>query len=75
MTRYTDLRNKKHKKYSQYIEVYGEDMISEALAKPVIIHYANKIKPWDKPHSWLAKYWWQYAKQTSFPFFLEDFFM
>lgn len=68
MTTYYDITNPDGQKYSQYVEIYGENSIKEALKDPVIIHYADKIKPWDKSNSWLAKYWWKYAKDAPFPF-------
>ena len=74
MTPYTGLLDKTCQKYAQYIEVYGEDVMLEALDKPVIIHYADKIKPWDKPSSWLANHWWEYAKEAPFPFQRRRFF-
>lgn len=66
MTKYPQLVNKNHKDYMFLKEVYGESNIENALKSPVIIHYADKIKPWDKMNSWLAKIWWEYAKQSPF---------
>lgn len=71
MTKYFDITNPDGQKYSQYVEIYGENSIKEALKDPVIIHYADKIKPWDKSNSWLAKYWWKYAKDAPFPFWFK----
>ena len=68
VTTYKNIYNSNSNNYRKYVEIYGENNIKEALKNPVIIHYADKIKPWDKSNSWLAKYWWQYAKNAPFPF-------
>ncbi len=46
--------------------IYGETQIEKAIEDPVIIHYADKIKPWNDKRVWLAAYWWEYAKLTPF---------
>lgn len=43
---------------------------NEAISDPTIIHYADKIKPWDDKSSWLAAHYWKYAKKT--PFYIEE---
>ena len=46
-----------------YIQIFGEAAIAEALRAPVIIHYADKIKPWADSTVPYSKYWWKYVKQ------------
>lgn len=38
----------------------------EAIKYPLIIHYADKIKPWDDKTSWLAAHYWEYAEKSPF---------
>ena len=38
----------------------------EAIKCPLIIHYADKIKPWDDKTSWLAAHYWEYAEKSPF---------
>lgn len=68
MTKYPQLTDKTHKDYCLLKEVFGEDNIEEALKSPVIIHYADRVKPWKNSRSWLAFKWWEYAKKS--PFFI-----
>ena len=49
-------------------EIYGDNNIQEALTNPIIIHYADKIKPWNNKRAWLSGYWWKYANKTNFFF-------
>lgn len=65
MTKY-DFANIPKEQQKIYNYVYGKNNIKEALEKPVIIHYADKIKPWYKKRSRFAKYWWKYAKKSPF---------
>lgn len=44
---------------------YSETEIQEALKTPVIIHYADRIKPWDSKKILFSKYWWESAKRTN----------
>ena len=37
-----------------------------AMHNPFIIHYADKIKPWDDKNCSLASYWWKNAKETPY---------
>jgi lipopolysaccharide biosynthesis glycosyltransferase len=39
--------------------------MEEALKSPVIIHYADKAKPWNS-EVWLGEYWLKYAKRTPY---------
>lgn len=38
----------------------------EAIKYPLIIHYADKIKPWGDKTSWLAAHYWEYAEKSPF---------
>ena len=44
----------------------------EARRNPLIIHYADKVKPWDRPESLWAERWWRYARLS--PFYEECLF-
>ena len=44
-------------------KVYDIDEIKEARHNPIIIHFADRIKPWSDKASLLANYWWQYYYQ------------
>lgn len=65
MTKYFPL-NETNKNFEKIKNVYTEKSIQEALQNPIIIHYADKIKPWNEPDSELAKYWWETAKESPF---------
>ena len=69
MTKYFpfDLTNPTYS-FEDFKQVYGEFEINEALSNPVIIHYADKIKPWNNVNSPLANEWWSYAKKSKFYF-------
>lgn len=51
----------------EYANVY-----LEAVKKPVIVHYANKIKPWDNPNMAYARYWWEAVLLSCWDLFAED---
>lgn len=42
-------------------ELFDEKEIKEARENPVIIHYADKIKPWNSLSVYMGAYWWKYA--------------
>ena len=39
---------------------YSRDEFLEAIEKPIIIHYANKSKPWKKIKVEFSEIWWDY---------------
>ena len=39
-------------------DVYDINEVNEAIKNPVIIHYADRIKPWDDREVFWAEYWW-----------------
>lgn len=45
-------------------ELFTERDINDAINNPVIIHYADKIKPWQNPEMFMAKYWWKLAAKN-----------
>lgn len=67
MTKYPDLAEKSDKIYKKYSEIWNKKQIDEAVDAPVIIHYANPEKPWNRK-VWLDSYWWEYAKKSPFNF-------
>lgn len=54
--------------YKKYIEkkIYTQTEIDTAIKNPLIIHYANKIKPWNDKNVFWGNIWWKYAKMTPF---------
>lgn len=45
-------------------KIYSSEEIEEAKNSPVIIHYANKIKPWNDISVYMAEHWWKYADKA-----------
>lgn len=43
--------------------LFSVEEMREAWASPLIIHYADKIKPWDDPFSPYAQMWWHEASK------------
>ncbi len=41
--------------------LFSDEEMREAWASPLVIHYADKIKPWDDPLSPYAQIWWHEA--------------
>ena len=62
----------KYNVMSERIRVYGsvlnvlfsEEEIKEAKNNPGIIHYLDKVKPWDACEIFMAGFWWEYAVET-----------
>ncbi|MBQ6449746.1 glycosyltransferase family 8 protein [bacterium] len=46
--------------------VFKQNEIREAITRPVIIHFANKQKPWNNLEISYAVDWWQYARLSPF---------
>lgn len=46
--------------------VFTPESINEAKNNPLIIHYADKIKPWHNKSEIFADFWWKYAKESCF---------
>jgi lipopolysaccharide biosynthesis glycosyltransferase len=63
--RYSD---KTSAEYKKLVSIYKDDSLNEAFSDPVIIHYADKVKPWNDKTSFLSQVWWKYAKLTKFKF-------
>lgn len=66
MTKYNGLFDNKNSDYNKLKDVYGVEEINYATKYPVIIHYADKIKPWQNKKSILANIWNSYADQCHF---------
>ena len=47
-------------------EFYGKEEFESAIKKPVIVHYASNIKPWNNKNIWLSEYWLKYQKKCPF---------
>lgn len=45
---------------------YTVEEFESAMRNPFIIHYADKVKPWDDKNCSLASYWWKNAKETPY---------
>ncbi len=45
---------------------YSADQIDYALKKPVQLHYATGIKPWNTPASAKSQIWFQFLFKTPF---------
>lgn len=61
MTKYPAFFDHNHKTYKKLEDIYGADEINSAIKNPVIIHYADKLKPWDDPTIKMADIWWEKA--------------
>lgn len=48
-------------------QVYSREEIDEARHAPVIIHYADRIKPWADSNSLFADLWWNAANSIGQP--------
>ena len=66
MTKYNGLFDNKSSDYNKLKDVYGIEEVNYATKYPVIIHYADKIKPWQNKKSILANIWNSYADQCHF---------
>lgn len=51
---------------SKLLKIFTKEELDEARTTPFIIHYADKIKPWDSKNCIFADYWWKYAKLSNF---------
>lgn len=52
------------------IKIYTNEAIKKALDETKIIHYADKIKPWNNFKSFFFLDWWYYALKTPYKFSL-----
>lgn len=65
MTKYYVMRGGVYENDVRLRELFTEEEIQEASDDPVIIHYADKIKPWNSSKVYLASCWWKYAKDMN----------
>ncbi len=66
MIKYKSILDNTLPEYEKLCNLFGENIVTEAITKPLIIHYADKIKPWQDKDCIFANYWWQYAKKSNF---------
>ena len=66
MTKYKSILDNTLPEYEKLCGLFGKDIVTEAILKPLIIHYADKIKPWQDKQCVFANYWWKYAKKSCF---------
>ena len=64
MTKYEELFYEGQGDRSIYEQIYGKCEIEEAIKNPIIIHYADKIKPWSDINAIYGQCWWKYALKT-----------
>ena len=69
-----NLMTKYEKMFDQCIgaKVYAQSEIDEAIENPVIVHYADKIKPWQNLSVYFGEHWWMFARKL--PFYEQMFF-
>lgn len=61
MTKYVRISNEKLFINEVDAKVYGDVECTTAINHPIIIHYADKIKPWHNPNVVLGYEWFQYS--------------
>lgn len=67
MTRYFQYYANDNNLDTEYFnKIYGTKEIEEAFTNPYIIHYADKIKPWNNNETYLGYIWWDYARKTDY---------
>lgn len=66
MTKYKSIADSTLPEYEKLCNLFGSESISEAISNPLIIHYADKIKPWQDKSCIFSNYWWKYAKCSRF---------
>ena len=64
MTKYTELFNADETIYEKFKNIYPKEEIIDAVNNPTVIHYADKIKPWNNSQSIMAEIWWKYALKS-----------
>ena len=45
-------------------KIYGKKEIDEAIDSPVIIHYADYVKPWSTEEVWLKDKWQEIEEES-----------
>ena len=66
MTKYKSIIDKTLPEYGKICNLFGINVFEEAIHSPAIIHYADKIKPWDNKNCIFADYWWEYATKSHY---------
>lgn len=49
-----------------YKGCFPEDELIDAWNNPSIIHYADRIKPWDSPDCCMGEFWWRECRNNSY---------
>lgn len=49
---------------SDYKDVFSKDAIIKAWNNPIIIHYADRMKPWNNLNCVMGDFWWNVCKRS-----------
>lgn len=66
MTKYKSIKNHKKAEWRKIQKLFPDEDLNASVKHPCIIHYADKVKPWNVPSCLYASEWWSYAKQSCF---------
>ena len=58
MTKYANWR------YEDYPQEFTLEELQDAWSAPAIIHYADRVKPWNDPSCAMGDYWWNVCKTS-----------
>jgi lipopolysaccharide biosynthesis glycosyltransferase len=64
--RYNNMLSKYQNQINKVKTVIPEEEVDEALKRTVIMHFADRIKPWNDITSYKADLWWAYAPESPF---------
>ncbi len=59
--KFNNMMSKYPNDHNRLKKLFNAEEVEEAIRNPVIIHYCDKIKPWQDPTCLFADYWWKYA--------------
>lgn len=68
MTKYICRKNGRYLVNEIGEHVYPVDERKAALERPVIVHFADRKKPWNDRNCPLGEYWWKYVPYSTFYF-------
>ena len=51
-------------KYEEYPQEFTLEELQDAWSTPAIIHYADRVKPWNDPSCAMGDYWWNICKSS-----------
>lgn len=66
MTKYKSIKNHKMSEWDKIQKLFPDEDLNVSVKNPCIVHYADKVKPWNNPWCLLADEWWKYTKQSCF---------